>query len=170
MGTKLKILASIAFAFGGYFTLGAQNYVAIAKDGNVYDEANAKYVTMNQDNEDVAVVTGMVFATTEHTPGWYKVEYSPGLHAFIPDQIVASNFSQLKPGTYDIKNNPGQKLTVEGSDDNWTGTVNGQQFKGVKWEDIIIFKDNNNNVSYSLVDIGHGPIDISYDNKVTKFF
>lgn len=166
---KIFIFLAIGLFSSGWM-LHSQNYVAIAKDGNVYDEANAKYITLNQDNEEVSVIPGMVFATAEHTPGWYKVEYSPGLHAFVPEPIVSTNFNQLKAGNYDIKNNPGQSLTVEGSGDNWTGITNGQKFKGEKWKDIIVFLDDNNNIAFSLVDIGNGPVAITYDNSVTKFF
>ena len=150
--------------------LNAENYIAVAKDGKVYDEASAKYVTLNQNNDEVSVIPGMVFETSEHTPGWYKIEYSPGLHAFIPDQIVATNFIELKPGNYSIKNNPGKILNIEGSNDNWTATVDGNSYKGVKWEDILVFLDQNNKVAYSLVDVGDGPVAITYDNSITKFF
>lgn len=165
----IKLILSLALGISAVFAQ-AQNYVAVAKDGNVYDEANAKYITLNQNNDEVSVIPGMVFATSEHTPGWYKIEYSPGLHAFIPDQITASNFNEIKPGNYDVKNNSGQKLVAEGSGENWTASVNGTTYKGVKWEDILVFLDNNNNIAFSLVDLGDGPIAISYDNAVTKFF
>lgn len=167
---NIKIFSAILFCLIGISNLSAQNYVAITREGNVYDEASAKYITLNQNNDEVAVIPGMVFPTSEHTPGWYMVEYSPGLHAFIPDQIVASNFQEIKPGSYTIKNNANKQLKAEGSGDNWTATVDGTTFKGVKWEDILVFVDANNNIAYSLVDLGEGPIAITYDNKVTKFF
>lgn len=171
MKMKLKnILVFLILLVSGTGVSIAQNYIAVAKNGNVYDEANAKYITVNQNNEDVNVIPGMVFASSQHTPGWYKVEYSPGLHAFIPEQIVATNFTSVSPGSYDIKNNPGQKLKVEGNDDNWTGTINGNSYKGIKFEDILIFVDNNNNQVFSLVDLGNGPIAVTYDNSVTNFF
>ena len=151
-------------------TAFAADYVAVAKSGNVYDDASAKYVTVNQNNDDVAVVPGMVFVTTEHTPGWYKVEYSPGIHAFIPEQITASDFSPVKEGSYDISNYAGKKLTVNGSGDNWKATVDGKEYKGVKNQDILIFLNDKNNIAFSLVDLGNGPIAICYDNSVTKFF
>ena len=166
-----KVLLAVCLGLiAGVNLTVAQNYIAVAKDGNVYDESNAKYITLNQTNDEVAVIPGMVFATTEHTPGWYKVEYSPGLHAFIPDQIVASNFKEIQPGSYDIKNNTGKKLKVEGSGDNWNATIAGNSFKGVKWEDILLFMDGNNQIAYSVVDLGNGPIAITYDNSITKFF
>ena len=148
----------------------AQDLIAVAKDGNVYDEASAKYITLNQDNEDVCVIPGMVFETSQHTPGWYKVEYSPGLHAFIPDQIIANNFNTIVPGTYDIQNYAGHKITAQLSGDEWTATVDGNNLKGKKVEDIIIFLDSTNKIAYSIVDLGDGPIAITYDNSVTKFF
>lgn len=170
MKTIFKILSVISLSFIGTGIAIAQDYVAISKAGNVYDEASAKYITLNQNNENVNVVPGMVFATSEHTPGWYKVEYSPGLHAFIPEQIVATGYAPLKAGNYDIKNNPGHKLNVEGSGDSWTATVDGKSIKGIKSGEILVFVDGSNNVVYSLVDLGSGPIAITYDNSVTKFF
>ena len=170
MKTIFKYLFASAVCLICISGVSAQDYVAIAKDGNVYDDANAKYITVNQNNDDVAVIPGMVFETSQHTPGWYKVEYSPGLHAFIPDQIVSSNFNAVKPGTYDIKNNPGHKLTAQADGDNWSANVEGKNFKGIKNQDIIVFMDDNNKIAFSLVDIGDGPIAITYDNSVTKFF
>ena len=165
-----KTFSLLFLSLFAYLTLNAADYIAISKAGNVYDEATTKYVTVNQNNEDVSVIPGMVFLTTEHTPGWYKVEYSPGLHAFIPDQITASSFKPIKAGTYDIKNQPGKKLSVQGDDNSWTATVEGKTYKGKAAEDIIVFMDDNNKLAFSLVDLGNGPVAITYDNSVTKFF
>lgn len=164
---RVFLLLAITLSVG--LVTFANDYIAIAKDGNVYDDASAKYITVNQNNDDVEVMTGMVFETFQHVPGWYKVEYSPGLHGFIPDQIAASNFVTVAPGTYDIKNYPGHKLSAVNDGNTWTATVNGKNFKGEKIQDIILFFDDNK-IAYSLVDIGNGPIVISYDNSLTKFF
>ena len=165
-----KLLSLIALVLIAVTSVNADDYVAIAKSGNVYDDANAKYITVNQNNDNVTVVPGMIFSTSQHLPGWYKVEYSPGLHAFIPEQITTGNLKPVTPGVYEIANNPGHKLSVEGSGNNWTASVEGNTYKGSNFQEIIIFKDNNNNIAYSLVDLGNGPIAISYDNNVTKFF
>lgn len=168
-----KLFTSLAIASMSIycgFSVSAQDFIAVAKDGNVYDEANAKYITVNQNNDDVSVVPGMVFSTNQHIPGWYKIEYSPGLHAFIPDQIAATTFKPVVAGTYDIKNYDGHKLSVEGSGNDWSASVDGKNYKGEKFEEIILFKDESNNIIFSLVDIGTGPIAVTYDNKVTKFF
>ena len=166
----IKYLSPLFLGLMAFIPSNAADYVAVAKNGNVYDDANAKYITVNQNNEDIAVIPGMVFATTEHTPGWYKVEYSPGIHAFIPDQITASSFNELKSGTYNVANNPGESITVEGSGTNWTANVNGKSYKGIMNQDILVFINDQNQVAYSLVDIGNEPIAINYDNSVTKFF
>ena len=171
MKTTFKILISaVSFAVMAVFSGSASDYVAVGKNGNVYDEANAKYITANQDNDDVSVIPGMVFLTSGHTPGWYKVEYSPGLHAFLPEAIVATDFSQVSPGTYEISNKPGTQMKVDNSGDEWTATVNGKTYKGTKTQEYVIFTDDSNNVAFSLVDLGNGPIAITYDNSVTKFF
>lgn len=167
---KIKHILFLALTAISAVSVSAQNYITIGKNGNVYDEPNAKYITVNQNNEDVTVVPGMVFATSQHTPGWYKVEYSPGLHAFIPEQIAAGSFVPVKAGTYNISNNPGHKITVEGSGDNWNASVDGKSYKGKKFQEILIFMDANNNKAFSVVDIGTGPVAITYDNSVTKFF
>lgn len=152
------------------FTGRAENYIAVAKEGKVYDEANAKYVTLNQKNEEVNVIPGMVFKTTEHVPGWYLVEYSPGLHAFIPDQIVATNFNSPQSGNFKIVNNPSQTLTVSGSGTDWEAQSGNSSFTGNRTEDIVVFKDMAGNQAFSLIDLGNGPIVVSYDNALTKFF
>lgn len=170
MKTLVRKSLIMAFALASSLVALSDDYVTVAKSGNVYDDANAKYITVNQNNEDVVVVPGMVFATTQHTPGWYKVEYSPGIHAFIPDQITATSFKSVAPGSYDIANYPGHKLNASLNGGNWTANIDGKSFNGIQVQDIIIFKDASNNIAYSLVDFGNGPVAITYDNSVTKFF
>lgn len=148
----------------------AADYIAVNKEGKVFDQANGKYVTENQEGSEVSVIPGMIFSTTEHVPGWYKIEYSPGLHAFIPEQIVASNFNAPKPGNYSVKNNPSQSVTVQNDGNGWSVVVNGKTYNGNIDGDIVIFFDESGNVAFSLVDLGQGGIVITYDNVVTKFF
>lgn len=164
------MLAFLTFISFASFNSMAQDLIVVAKEGNVYDEASAKYITLNQNNEEVAVIPGMVFATSQHTPGWFKVEYSPGLHAFIPDQIASTEIQPVKPGTYNVTNNPGQKIIVTGAGDTWAAECNGKNYKGVMINNILLFEDDNHKPAFSLTDIGNGPVAISYDNAVTKFF
>lgn len=165
-----KILLFLTLSFAVTSIIWANDYIAIAKNGNVYDEANAKYITVNQENEDVAVIPGMVFSTTQHTPGWYKIEYSPGLHAFVPDQIAATTFKAVEPGIYEIVNYSGHKLNAQKDGENWSASVDGKTYKGSQFQEIIIFSENGNQPAFSIVDIGNGPIAIAYDNAITKFF
>ena len=166
---NIRLLAAISISAMAYFTVSAQDFVAVSKNGNVYDEANAKYITLNQNNENVDVVPGMVFSTSEHKPGWYKVEYSPGLHAFIPEGITATTFNKVSPGTYKIQNMPSHELSAQQNGTEWTATVDGKTYNGKQVEDIVVFYDNTT-IAFSLVDVGEGPIAITYDNSVTKFF
>lgn len=165
-----NLISILSLVFLAFSQISAQDFVAIGKNGNVYDEANTKYITVNQNNDNVTVMPGMVFATSKHIPGWYMIEYSPGLHAYIQEQITTGNFKSIQPGSYELANLPGHKLIVNNSGNNWTATINGQTFQGATFQEIVVFKDINNNVVYSLVDLGNGPIAISYNNDVTKFF
>lgn len=165
----VKILSVLALGFSN-LTVFADDYIAVAKKGNVYDEPNAKYITLNQNNDEISVIPGMVFKTNEHQPGWYQVEYSPGLHAFIPEQIVATNFNPIKAGSYKIANNSSQTLNISANSDEWTATIGTKTYKGSQIEQIVIFNDNEGNVAFSLVDVGSGPVVITYDNAMTKFF
>lgn len=148
----------------------ADNYVAVGKDGKVFDDASPKYVTLNANNDEVNVTPGMVFKTKEHTPGWYLIEYSPGLHGYLPEQVVAGSINSPVPGNYEVKNNPGQTLNVKNADDNWSATVSGQDLKGKREGNIVVFLNESGNPAFSLVDLGQGGIVINYDNSVTKFF
>ena len=166
-----RILSLVALSIITTLSVFSQDYIAIGKPGSAYDDASTKYITVNQDNENVNVIPGMVFVTSQHLPGWYKIEYSPGLHAFIPEQIVAINYNVPKPGTYAIKNNPGQSITINNDNGNWAASLNGKTYAGsTKDNNIIIFVDDSNNKAFSLVDLGDGGIVINYDNAVTKFF
>ena len=164
-----KILTFFVFSC---VTLGihADNYIAVDKNGKVFDEANTKYVTLNQNNAEVAVLPGMVFKSLEKSPGWTMIEYSPGLRAFIQENIISSSLNSPTPGTYDVKNLPGQKLTAEQNGEEWKGTVSGKTYNGKKYGEIVIFVDDSNQPAYSLVDLGSGTIVMSYDNSVTNFF
>lgn len=166
---KRKIFMGLAFLFA---TLSgfAQTYVTIGKAGKVYDEANMKYVTLNQNNEEVNVVPGMVFRQTDKTPGWEMIEYSPGLRGYIPETMVASELKEPVAGNYKVANNPQQNFIVTLDGDQWTGTTDGKTFTGKRFNNVIVFFDNDKNRLYTLADPGTGGTVINYDNAVTKFF
>lgn len=148
----------------------ADSYVVISKESKVFDDASPKYVTLNEDNEEVSLTPGMVFKTTEHVPGWYLIEYSPGLRGYVQEQAVASTVKNPQPGNYPVKNNPSQKISVQNKGDDWSAEVSGKNYKGLRFENILIFPDDRGNPAFSLVDLGSGPIVVTYDNALTKFF
>lgn len=165
---RFIFLISLAFI---YFHADASDYIAIGKEGKVYDEANAKYTTLNQENEDVIVIPGMVFKNvSSNAPGWHMIEYSPGLHGYVPELILSSTFSTPNPGEYQVSNNPGENVKINLNNNNWTIISNSSTYKGIQYENIIIFVDGSDVIKYSLVDLGNGPIVINYDNSVTRFF
>lgn len=158
---------SLSFLYGE-----GQDFITVNREGNIYDQANAKYITENQDGEEINVMPGMVFKTSERTPGWYKIEYSPGLHAYIPEQITANGLKEPQPGSYKVANNPIEILEVHKNGEDWTALSGNTTFKGIVFNGIVVFNDNadNGKPKYSLVDLGSGPIVINYDNSLTKFF
>lgn len=149
----------------------ADTYIVVNKNAKVFDEPNATgYVTLNQKNEEVTVLPGMVFKSLENRQGWNKVEYSPGLHGYISDQVKQAKCSQPKAGTYKVGNKPADKLTVELKDNTWNASIGGKTFRGQSFDNIVIFFDEKKVPVYSLVDLGEGPIVMTYDNSVTGFF
>lgn len=167
-GLRLILLSALLFT-GTLFSL-AENFVIIGKEGKVFDEPNAKYVTLNQKNKDVTVIPGMVFKTTEKSPGWYMIEYSPGLRAYISDQLISGSNKVPQPGTYSIKNNSTQQLSATLSDNEWKATVNNKSYAGKINNNAVIFYNEDNTPAFSLVDLGQGAIAITYDNNITDFF
>ena len=169
MRMKIKTLFFFVILFSGFALGKADDYIVLNKTSKVYDQPNAKYVTENQNGDEVEAISGMVFKYTEHTPGWYKIEYSPGLHAFIPEQIIADNLSQPTPGTYNIANNPDESVFITDNGE-WICKTENNSLKGIEKENIVLFLNNQDIITYSLVNLDNGPIVINYDNEVTKFF
>lgn len=167
---SLKTLFLLSFmilvAFCGY----SQNYVTIAREGKVFDTPANKYVTLNQKNEEVKVVPGMVFKTTEKKPGWLMIEYSPGLRGYVSEQIIAETLKMPSPGNYAIINMPGKKLNASKQGDEWIGSLEGKSYAGKAFKNVVVFFDDQNKPAFTLVDFGQGPTVASYDNTVTKFF
>lgn len=152
-------------------TASADNYLIVCKEGKVFDEPNSKgYVTLNQSNQEVSFLPGMVFKDLEKRQGWSLVEYSPGLRGFISDQVTAEKTVTPKAGTYKIQNSPSKQLKVYNTGDVWTATVDNQTFNGKKFNNVVVFFDDKNNQRYSLVDLGNGPVAMSYDYNITRFF
>jgi hypothetical protein len=148
----------------------AQTLIAISKPAKVFDEPNAKgYVTLNQKNEEVHLEPGMAFRTFDEVKGWYLIEYSPGLRGYV-SKFRTAEAVPPKAGTYKVANKPDEKITVTLNGDKWSATSGNKKFTGATADNIVYFLDENKKAAYSLVDLGEGPIVMSYDNTLTRFF
>ena len=167
---KINFVAIVSALLSLASSVWGADYVAVAKEGKVFDDPSPKYVTLNEKNVEVIVSPGMAFKTSEHLPGWYLIEYSPGLRGYLQEQTVSTSVSQPMAGTYEIKNNPGHKITIQKQGDNWTASSEGKTYNGTNNEDIVVFMDNQGNIAFSLVDLGDGPVVMTYENSITEFF
>lgn len=168
----LRYISSICiFASMAFSSAMADDYIVINKNGKVFDQPKATgYVTLNQNNEEVSILPGMVFKSFESKQGWNMVEYSPGLRGYISDQVKHSKCLQPKAGTYKVANKATEMLKVENNGNVWKASTDGKTFPGKAFGNILIFFDEKGNPAYSLVDMGNVPIVMTYDNAVTKFF
>lgn len=172
MGGFRVIASALFFASSlAFSTIMADTFIAVNKETKVFDEPDATgYVTLNQKNEEVKALPGMVFKLSENKGGWNLVEYSPGLRGYVSDQVKQSKFTLPKAGTYKVANKPADKLTVENNGSKWTATIGGKTYQGELSGNIVVFFDDKKIPAYSIVDFGNGPIVMNYDNSVTKFF
>ena len=166
IASGLFFASSLAFS-----TIMADTFIAVNKEAKVFDEPDATgYVTLNQKNEEVTALPGMVFKLSENKGGWNLVEYSPGLRGYISDQVKQSKFILPKAGTYKVANKPTDKITVVTNAGKWSASIGGKTYQGDLSGNIVVFFDDKKMPAYSLVDFGNGPIVMTYDNSVTKFF
>lgn len=169
-GRKSLISAALV-ASSISFTALADDFISIAKNGKVFDTPDATgYVTLNTGNKEVVLSPGMVFKVIEKSSGWNMIEYSPGLRGYVSDQIKAQKSVLPKPGVYQVKNKPVDKIEVGQAAQSWTAKSGTTSFKGKQFGNYVIFFDAAGNPKYSLVDLGEGPVVMVYDNSVTHFF
>lgn len=150
----------------------AEDYIIIGKESKVFDtpDASKGYVTLNQKNQEVIIKPGMVFKTLENSKGWHMIEYSPGLRGYLSEQVASKTTKKPLAGVYVVSNNPKIKLTIENTDGKWNASAADKKFHGTLSGNAIIFLDDNKHPAYSVVDLGEGPIVMTYDNNTTNFF
>lgn len=152
-------------------TAYADDFIIVGKDTKVFDEPNAKgYVTLNTKNEEVVLMPGMAFKTLECSQGWHVIEYSPGLRGYMSEQATAAATKYPVSGSYTVKNAPAKKLNATCTSGIWTAKVGDMQYRGESYGNVVIFVDGEGHPSYSITDLGAGPIVYTYDNSVTKYF
>lgn len=170
MKKLLPVIAVLICAF----TLKAQSVVVVADESKLYDSPNVKsYATTNTEGANVLLSPGMVFASsTCPTAGWTKVEYTPGLFAYMLSSQLAkpSALGAPKPGTYKVTNDTGASVEITLSDNKWSCSNGETVFPGEESNNAVVFKDKFSNPTYSLVVYSGKTYVYSYDNKLTKFF
>lgn len=168
---KLKNIATILFVLAASLSASADNYIVIGREAKVFDEPDATgYVTLNTKNKEVVLQPGMVFKTFDESKGWFIIEYSPGLRGYLSEQARTSVKTPPEAGTYSVANNPSQKLNVTKTGHKWTAKTHDKQYSGEVFENVVVFFDDKKNPAFSLVNLSSGPVVMTYDNSVTKFF
>lgn len=151
--------------------LSAQDYVVVGKAAKVFDEPDATgFVSLNSKNQEVTLQPGMAFKKLEKQTGWNIIEYSPGIRGYVSDQALAPKTVMPKPGTYKVANKAADSLKADNANGAWTATVNGKTYNGKAFGNVVVFFSDPKTPAYSLVDLGNGPVAMTYDNSVTKFF
>lgn len=167
---KLRSLGLFLATSALSFSVFADSYIIVGNNAKVFDEPNSNYVTLNQKNVEVKPEAGMVFKAFENSAGWTLVEYSPGLRGYISDIVKVTKSVMPKAGSYTVCNNPKEKIVVKSENGVWSATIGSNTYNGKAFGNVIVFFDDKNIPTYSLIDMGKGGIVMSYDNNVTKFF
>ena len=170
MKKTLLLMSMMLAAAAGY----SQTYVVVGNESRLFHRPNVKsYATTNTSGADVVVSPGMVFKLAgEPQGGWCKIEYTPGLNAFMLESQTASGATLAAPrgGTYSVANNAGENVTVSGGEGSWTIKAGSETLKGVEADNAVVFSDRFGNPAYSLVVMSGKPVVYNYSNDITKFF
>lgn len=166
-----KISAAAICLLASSFSAFAEDYFVVGNSAKVFDSPDATgYVSLNSKNQEVCLSPGMVFPEKERQTGWTVIEYSPGIRGYVSDQAKAQKTVVPKPGRYSVTNNPSEKINTTLSADVWSAIIGGKTLKGKVSGYAVVFFDASGHPAYSLVDLGEGPVVMTYDNAVTKFF
>lgn len=169
----MKTLLSFIIFITCSLMASAQSYIVIAKESRIFDQPNVRsYPTTNTSGTDVVLVRGMAFKSIGGIQnGWYKIEYTPGLNAFILQSQIADSAKLGMPasGIYSIANSMA-KLTVTLEGNEWKATDGTSSYSGSIYENVVVFTDKFGNTAYTLVVLEGNPMVFSYNNDITKFF
>ncbi len=169
-----RILSAIFMMVVGFqgMLLMADDFIAIAHEGKVYDSPNAKYATTNRDGDDVVILDGMVFRKKEVRQGWDLIEYSPGLNGFIVQslEVAPASLKPIAPGNYTVANNPGESVTLSKEGETWIATLPSGKFSGQMHDGVLVFFASDGSIALSAVNKGGKTTVYSYDNSITRYF
>lgn len=169
---KLIIISTTLLAMTPFMANAKR--IVIGADSKIFETPIAKdeYCAVNDSDEPVILVKGMAFNVIEEKAGWYMVEYSPGLRGMVMTNIVADpkTIAAPAPGSYEVKNNPKEKITVSKDADVYVLNSAKKTFKGNMEDNVIIFKNPEGTNAYSITIQEGKPMVFNYSNEITKFF
>lgn len=151
--------------------LSAKDYAIISKETRVFESASSKsYPITNRADDDIVLKPGMAFEIVETSPGWLKVEYTPGLKGYILQQSTAKSAgssTSIKAGKYTIANQPGATLEIKVTP-SLQAISSGKTYEGETADNVLIFKDEFGNPAFTAVRLDGEVVVFSYDPKLTK--
>lgn len=166
-------MCSLSVALLANLAAMAQDYIVVSHEANLFDEPSAKsYATTNQAGDDILVTPGMAFKKVDSRNGWDRIEYTPGLKAYINGSMeyAPARLSQPKPGDY-VTANSAQKVSVStDGQGNWKAVSDKGTYAGKAFGNVVVFNDQYQNQALSLVTAGGKTYLFDYNNGVTKFF
>lgn len=171
MKRLLKITLTMLLALTG-FAVKADDFVVVAKESKIFDGPSVKdYPTRNVAGEEILLKGGMVFKVESFDKGWYLIEYSPGLRAYLAATMVATDKLAIpSAGLFKVANVPGEVLNFTKDGDSFKASLKDKTFKGERAGNAIVFRDESGNIAFSLAVLNGVPYAWSYSNDATKFF
>lgn len=152
----------------------AQNLVTIGNETKIFEKPNVNsYATSNTQGQDITLSPGMVFQQSDNNSGWTKIQYTPGLNAYLLDSQIAklATLKPLKNGSFTVKNNPSVTVSISGAGTPAITLKAGDKiYTAITDGNMALFKDQYGNPAYSFVELNGQPTVYSYDNNVTHFF
>lgn len=171
MRRLLKITLIMLMALPNFATK-ADDFVVVAKESKVFDGPSVnEYPTRNVAGEEIMLKEGMVFKVESFDKGWYLIEYSPGLRAYLAATMVATDkLSIPSTGVFKIANVAGEVLNFVKDGESFKASLKDKTYKGERAGEAVVFKDESGNIAFSLVTMNGLPYAWSYSNNATKFF
>jgi len=168
-----KLILTSTLLFGSVLMMSAEKYAAVLKDTKIFEEPDAQgFTAQNQNGDEITVNAGMVFNILEEKPGWYVVEYSPGIRGYIVQSFTVPVNELQKPtgGDYSLANNKTVIVNVALADGAWTLSREGKNLTGLEKGNVVAFPDSKGVIKYTIVKFGGKTYVYDYSNALTHFF
>ncbi|MCM1290998.1 MAG: hypothetical protein NC201_01355 [Prevotella sp.] len=170
---RRAILTFTIFLFAAILSF-AEGLVIVHSESKLYDQPSMKgYVTLNRNNEEVIITPGMVFISKESKNGWTRIEYVPGLSAYVLDSHLNDGISMPEPGRYFMNNGEKKEYEISKSTFVWqmksVSEPNDVILTGKSFGNVVVFFDKFSNPLYTLTKVNGETYLYTYDPAVTKF-